>query len=290
MKHMIYKSHLLASSLILLGSIFAASPALGQSTPVTDGEYIKNVSRKLSIGLAVGYERFDTSFKFTEKSSGISAFIDGEGTLGLPEIQTVPIIYGYWRPSIKHGLGFSSFRINRVATLLAFNENLGDLTLTGRVTLTDKSRFYYLSYNYTLYNDDRSFVFLSFGAYGLHLRYQLDASGAISVGGAPIASGEFSSKVSVFAPLPMIGIDSWFALTPRWAIGAKVSVVGGEYADVSAAVVDSRIQAKYAFNKNVGLSFGINYFQGEIKIDKDDFRTIVHYGFDGVHAGLDVGF
>ncbi len=55
-------------------------------------------------------------------------------------------------------------------------------------------------------------------------------------------------------------------------------------------MVDSRIQAKYAFNKNVGLSFGINYFQGEIKIDKDDFRTIVHYGFDGVHAGLDVGF
>ena len=290
MKRMKYKSHLLASGLILLGSIYVSSPALGQSTPVTDGEYMKNVSRELSIGVAIGYERFDSNFKFTEKSSGISAFIDAEGTLGLPEFQAVPIIYGYWRPSVKHGFGFSSFRINREATLLAFNENLGDLTVTGKVTLTDKSRFYYLSYNYTIHNDDRSFVFLSLGSYGLHLRYQLDARGAISAGGTPIVSGQYTDKVSVFAPLPMIGIDSWFALTPNWAIGAKVSLVGGEYKNVSAAVVDSRIQTKYAFNKNVGLSFGINYFQGKIDIDEDDFVTVVNYGFNGVSLGLDVGF
>jgi hypothetical protein len=271
-------------------SIIISTPAIGQNTPVTDGDYISNVSRKLSVGVAAGYERFDTNFKFTDKSSGVSVFLDGEGTLGLPEIQSIPIIYGYWRPSERHGLGFSTFRIDREATLLAFNENFGDLNLTGQVTLTDQSRFYYLTYNYTLHSDDRAFVFLSLGGYGLHLRYELKASGTISFNGAPIASDEYASTASVFAPLPMIGIDTWFAVTPNWAVGAKISAVAGEYADVSATVFDSRIQAKYAFTKNFGLTFGVNYFQGEINIDKEDFRTVVHYGFNGVSMGVDLGF
>jgi len=29
--------------------------------------------------------RFDTNFRFTDKGSGLSVFVDGEGTLGLPE-------------------------------------------------------------------------------------------------------------------------------------------------------------------------------------------------------------
>ena len=85
------------------------------------------MSRTLSIGFAASKQRFDTNFKFTDKSSGLSAFIDGEGTLGLPEIQNVKVIYGYWRPSEKHGIGFEAFRINRSTTLLAFDEDLDDL-------------------------------------------------------------------------------------------------------------------------------------------------------------------
>ena len=273
-----------------VAAFFIAAQAFGHDDPVPDTVYSENISRTLSIGLAAGYERFDTNFKFTDKSSGRSVFVDAEGTLGLPETDFVPILYGYWRPAKRHGLGFSYFQIKRESTLLAVDENFSDLTVTGNISLSDRSRFYYLSYNYTALQDDRAFIFLSLGLYGLDLNYQLDATGDISFRGVPIIGREYSREADVFAPLPLVGLDAWFAMTPRWALGTKVALVGGKYQDVSGTVVEAKIRAKYAFNRNLSLFFGVNYFQGDIKIDKNARKTDISYGFEGFFAGLDVGF
>jgi hypothetical protein len=285
-----YKSHRLSAGLTMVVVFLVAAQAFGHDDPVTDADYIKNISRTLSVGLAVGYERFDTNFKFTDKQSGRSVYVDGEGTLGLPEADFIPILYGYWKPAKRHGLGFSYFQIRRESTLLAVDENFSDLTVTGNVSLSDRSRFYYLSYNYTALQDDRALVLLSLGLYGLDMKYELDATGDISYRGVPIIGGEFSREESVFAPLPLVGLDAWFTITPRWALGSKIALVGGKYKDVSGTVVEAKIRGKYAFNRNLSLFFGVNYFQGDIEIDKEARKTDISYGFEGFFAGLDVGF
>ena len=285
-----YRSQRLLAGSTAVAAFFIAAQAFGHDDPVPDTVYSENISRTLSIGLAAGYERFDTNFKFTDKSSGRSVFVDAEGTLGLPETDFVPILYGYWKPAKRHGLGFSYFQIKRESTLLAVDENFSDLTVTGNISLSDRSRFYYLSYNYTALQDDRAFIFLSLGLYGLDLKYQLDATGDISFRGVPIIGREYSREADVFAPLPMLGLDAWFAMTPRWALGTKIALVGGKYQDVSGTVVEAKIRAKYAFNRNLSLFFGVNYFQGDIKIDKNARKTDISYGFEGFFAGLDVGF
>jgi hypothetical protein len=282
---------------MLLVSIFVASSALGQSASETDevdyisnGQYSMNVGRTLSIGVGVGFEHFDTNLKFTEKSTGRTVFVDMEGTLGMPETDTVPILYGYWRINGNHGMGFSYYQIKRETTLLAIDENLGDLTVTGDVKMSDVSRFYYLTYNYTAYHDDRSYVFWSFGLNTIDLRYRLGATGMIDFNGIPIASGEYSQEINQIAPLPMIGIDAWFALTPKWAFGTKLAVSGGSYKEITAKILEIKIRAKYAFNKNVGLSFGFNSFTSDIEIDDPDVFTDINYGFSGLKIGVDVGF
>jgi len=292
-----YESRLLATASVLLVIIFVTSSAFGHSEAETDevdyinsGEYIKNISRTLSIGVGVGIERFDTNVKFTNKSTGRSVFIDMEGTLGLPETDTVPIVYGYWRINGNHGLGFSYYQIRRETTLLGIDENLGDLKITGDVTLADVSRFYYLAYNYTAYHDDRSYVFLSFGLNAIDLKYRLGATGTIDFDGTPIASGEYSREVNQIAPLPLIGIDAWFALTPKWAFGTKLSVIGGSYEEVTARILEIKVRTKYAFNKNVGISFGFNSFTSVIEIDEPDVLTDINYGFSGFKVGVDLGF
>ena len=88
----------------------------------------------------------------------------------------------------------------------------------------------------------------------------------------------------------MIGIDAWFALTPRWAFGAKLALIGGSYKEVTAKILEIKIRAKYAFNKNVGLSIGFNDFYSVIEIDETDVLTDVIYGFSGLKIGVDVGF
>lgn len=281
---------LIPASLLVSPEVSAQGASDSKDDYIIDGHNIENVSRKLTIGLGVGLERFDTNFKFTDKATGDSVFVDLEGTLGLPETDTVPIIYGYWRISPRHGLGFSYYQIRREASIFAIDENLGDLTVTGDVSLSDRSRFYYLSYNYTAYHDDRSYVFWSVGLNAIDLRYQLDATGTLDINGTPVASGEYSTGVNQIAPLPMIGVDAWFAITPKWAFGTKLAFIFGTYKDISARISEFKVRAKYAYNKNLGLTFGFNFFQGIIEIDDTDVFTDINYGFNGFKIGVDLGF
>jgi hypothetical protein len=284
-----YKSSLLASVSILVVSTFVASSALGQSeSEVAEVDYINNgrsvgaVSRTLSIGIGAGLERFDTNVKFTRKSDGQTVFIDLEGTLGMPETDVVPILYGFWRINDKHGIGFSYYQIQRETTLLDF-----DLSgkITGNIKMSDESRFYSLSYNHSLYHDDRAYVFLALGLNAIDLKYRLDAEGTLLS-----LSGEKSREVNQIAPLPMIGIDAWFALTPRWAFGTKLALIGGSYKEVTAKAMEIKIRAKYSFNKNVGLAFGFNDFYSVIEIDEAERLTDINYGFSGFKIGIDLGF
>ena len=247
-------------------------------------------ARTLSVGIAAGLMRFDTKFKITDRDSGRSVFLDAEGTLQLPETKVIPLVYGYWRPSPKHGLGFGYFSVRRDSELIAIDRNFDDLRLNGRASLSDDTSFYALTYNYTVFQDSRAFVFASIGIKAIDLEYQFDAIGQVSLGGEVIESGSYSNTIEQFAPIPLAGIDAWFALTDKWSVGARAAFVAGEVSDVRAVITESSIRAKYEFNEHIGLIMGVNYFDGDITINNVDEKQEINYGFDGILLGLDVGF
>ena len=281
--------------LIALSFLACSNISLASESTV---ESFDKPARPVVLGIGAGLVRFDTSFKFIEKSSGRSVFIDGEGTLGLDETDTFPVFYGLYRFSKRHGILFSGFQIKRESTLFQIDENrdldLGDITVNAgaqaRITLTDDTAFYYLAYNYTLFEDERNSLFASFGIYALDLKYGLNAEGEISVEGDPVLRNSYNAETGVFAPLPIFSIDAWSNFTRRWALGTRVSIVSGSYQGVSALIVDTTVRAKYQFNKSLGLTFGLTYFVGNVDIDEPDLKTEVDYGYDGVALGLDFRF
>lgn len=246
--------------------------------------------RTLSIGVGAGFMRFDTNFKFTDRGNGRSVFIDSEGTLGLPEIKAVPIVYGLWRPSLKHGIGFGYFSVRRESELIAVDENLGDLNVSGLARLTDDSTFYGLTYNYTLFQDDRAYVIATAGVNVIDLEYSFVAEGSVALGGQPAASDRYDESFRQVAPFPTFGLDSWFVLTPKWAIGARAAFVAGDISDVKALITGASIRAKYTVNSNVGLFLGLRYFDADIDITKTSRLYEITYGLDGLVMGIDVGF
>ena len=248
------------------------------------------LGRKLSVGMAAGLMRFDTNFKFTDRETGRSAFLDSEGSMDLPEVKTIPLMYGYWRPSIKHGLGFAYFSVRRDSELISIDRNFGDLSVDGRASLEDDTRFYTLAYNYTLFQDSRAFLFASLGVTAIDLKYDFDAFGVLSIDGEPVATGEYTESIEQFAPIPLIGLDAWFAITDKWSFGARASFVAGDVADVRALILESRIRAKYDFNENIGLLIGLLYFDGDVTLDDTDTKKEINYGFEGLFLGIDVGF
>jgi hypothetical protein len=268
---------------------------LGLPTAYADEDMLEDpttmaLGRTLSVGIAAGLMRFDTNFKFTDRETGLSAFLDSEGSMDLPEVKTIPLLYGYWRPSQKHGLGFAFFSVHRESELVAIDRNFGDLSVDGRASLEDDTRFYTVAYNYTLFQDPRAFLFASFGINAIDLKYDFDAFGVLSIDDVPVASGAYSESLEQFAPIPMIGLDAWFAITDRWSFGARATFVAGEVNDVRALILESRIRAKYDFNEHIGLLIGLNYFDGDITINDTDVKTEINYGFEGLILGIDVGF
>jgi hypothetical protein len=257
-----------------------------QSKPVTKDAF----ERTFALGLAAGYFIFDTNFNYVDKDTGRNLFIDAEGTLGLPATQLTPMIYGVYRPSRRHGFGFSYFGIRRETTLIAIDKNLGDFNITGDVFLSDRTRFLTLAYNLTVFEDDRAMILASFGVNAIDLRYQLLAEGDITQGGQPVRGGRYEEVFNQLAPLPMIGIDAWFAVTPKWAIGSRLSLVAGKYKDVSGAAFEALVRTRYSFNRRIGAVFGVNYFDAGLKIDKQEVRNEIRYGFNGLFGGIDLSF
>ena len=275
------------TGLTLLAALLCMRVAAAQNPEDTNSLML---GRTLSVGIAAGLMRFDTNFKITDRDSGVSVFLDAEGTLELPETKVMPLVYGFWRPSQKHGLGFGYFSVRRDSELITIDRNFDDLNLDGRASLTDDTRFYALTYNYTVFQDSRALVFASFGIKAIDLEYQFDAIGQVSLDGEIIESGSYSKTIEQFAPIPLGGIDAWFALTDKWSFGARAAFVAGEVSDVRAVITESSIRAKYEFNEHVGLFMGMNYFDGDITINDADEKQEINYGFDGLMLGIDVGF
>lgn len=243
-----------------------------------------------ALGAGFGIVKFDTNVKVTDKQNGSTRYLDLEGNLDLPEISHVNTLYGAYRFNEKHSMLFGYFGINRSASLLKINENFNDLILIdAEVTISDKTRFYYLSYGYSLFHDDRSDITFVAGLNGLDLRLLAEASGQITVNGVT-RSNELVAEANIFAPLPLIGLNFGFSFTPKWSVATKISLVGGSFGDVSAGVLQTSINTLYQFNQHIGLLMGITYFNADVEIDDEADVTDVSYGYTGAFIGMHFGF
>ncbi len=248
------------------------------------------LDRKYVIGIAGGLERFDTNVKLTDPQTGNSTFIDAEGNFGLPEIKTVPIVYGGVRFSERHGFGFYAFKVNRNGSNFNVDEDFGDLTVVGNVSMSDRSSFSYLSYQYRLFDDQRVVISALIGLYVVDLSFELNASGQITLDGEPVLSGDYTESINQLAPLPLIGLDFWATAEEQWAFGAKVAMITGSYNDVSALVVDAVTRTRYQMTEHVALIAGVNYLSADVEIARSTLISDIRYGYDGVFLGLDFNF
>ena len=248
------------------------------------------LDRRYVLGIAAGLERFDTNVRIVDRNTGNSIFVDAEGSFGLPDSKTVPIVYGGLRINEKHGLGFYAFKVNRSGTALSINQDYGRLTVNGIVMFDDETSLSYLNYSYALFDDNQTYIRALLGVYLLDLNLQLDAVGDIALDGQPIQSGQSSDTLSEFAPLPLVGLDYWSRVTNRWFLGGKVAFITGSYDDVSALVVEAAIRARYRMSERVSLITGVNFLSADVDIKRTDTKREISYGFEGFYLGLDFNF
>ena len=273
-------------------AIVAVSPCLAgaaeEQMPLPTGSVFQ--ANKLAIGIGFGAVSFDSKVKVVDKKSGGRRFLDLEGNLDLPEQDNVNVIYGAYDFNQRHSLVFSYFAINRESRLENIVANFDDIILlSATLEVEDKSRFFSLGYGYNLFRDDRSSVTLVGGLNVMDLRLETTASGQLTVDGISSRRVEVA-EADVLAPLPLIGLNFSFSFTPKWGISTQLALVSGSHQETSATVWQTSINSLYRLSPRAGILLGITHFDAGVVVDKDDERTDVQYGYNGLFAGVHLAF
>jgi len=285
---MYYKTQNLAVILLGIALIYSAS---GQTTvtQMPQPEYDKYRRERLSVGIAASYAYFNTTVTVFDKTENRSIYFSPEGMLGLDKTQFIPAIYGFWLPAKRHWVGFSFFTIDREGNSVAVNRDIGNVNVTGNILVSDRSSFYYLSYNYLLFYDDRAFILGALGLYGIHIKADYKITGEIKIDGETNESNYYDEHFNRFAPFPLIGLQAQFAITPKWSVGTSASLIGGEYNGMSAFVFESKVLARRVINKNISILGELMFFNSDTEIDEKDQRSNSRYSFVALFLGVDVG-
>jgi hypothetical protein len=279
---------LILISLLALCSGVAPAQAAGTPVPAA-GELVSENEGGFAIGVGVGLVKFDSNAKVTDRQIGSSRYLDLEGNLDLDEVSRITSFYGAFRFSDKHSLLFNYFDISRSANLFDFAADYGDLVLIrADVSVRDESRFYNLNYGYSLLRDGPNEITLVVGLNSLDLKLEAEARGQITVGGAS-RSEVTVTEASVFAPLPLFGLNFSSGFTPDWSLATKIALITGSYDDVSASVLQTSITSKYQISRNAGLLLGLTYFSADVEIDEQDELTEIAYAYNGLFLGVHFG-
>ena len=270
---------------LLLALLFSASSTLFASQDQEETFRLDSGNRAY-IGIGVAIVEFDTTIKFTDKPSGISIFVDGEGTLGLPDIDSVNTIYGGVGFGEKHSLHAGYFSVKRENIISFSTQTLDELVLVNAdATLRDETRFMNLDYGYNLFSDYRSSVDLLVGIFVLDLKYTLEANGEYEINGVR-ESGNYFQEAKAIAPVPNLGLYFDYAFTPKWSVGARFSMIAGSYQDITARAIKTTLRAKYSITRSFHADIGVSYFDADVTIDNEDTIAEVGYGYDGLYAGV----
>lgn len=279
------KKLLCCVALCLLGSVSLASADEPTET------ILQTRSSQWVIAIGGSSVFFDSSFKYLDKETGNGVFFDPEGQLDLPERQNVPMLSMLVALKDRHFLFVSATKFRRESTPLAVEDlDLGDLGIvSGEVSAWINSNDFDVSYGYRLFRDDHVRILGKVGIYALDLDAGIHAEGEWAFSGE-LESGTFGKERSLVAPLPLIGVQFNFYINRRWSMSTSVDAMYLPVGDITGRALRSKIHARYAFGKTVGIVFGINYFSIRVTDENEQRKYDVTYGYDGVFAGLIFAF
>jgi hypothetical protein len=250
-------------------------------------------SRQKQFVIVVGGSavRFDASIKYSDRETGSGFFIDPEGMLGLPDRQEVPTLTMLVAVNGRHFISVGATRFQRESGVVLLEDtDLGDLEIeNATVDLWLNSNDFDISYGYRFFSGDHIRILGKFGIYALDLDAGIIAEGEWSYANV-LETGTYERHRTLIAPLPLLGILFNFYVDRRWALATTVDAMYLPVGDITGRALRSKINARYAFGKTVGITFGINYFDVHVTDKNDDRKWDIKYGYDGFFAGLIFAF
>jgi len=217
-----------------------------------------------------GYLLSDNETTISATTSAlVGAKINLKDDLGMDTKTNVFRVDGHYRFNDAHKIEFAYYSLNTSGS----NEISKDIEFEGKIYQAGAkvSSFldmdiYKLNYAYSFYHNEK--VELSIGA-GLHIMdINTGLSGSATVPGVPTETFTEES-ISVLAPLPVIGFDLDYAVTPRFHVRGSIDYFGLSIDQYSGSFTDVLISADYQVFDHFGMGMGLNVTNLDVKVDSN---------------------
>jgi hypothetical protein len=104
------------------------------------------------------------------------------------------------------------------------------------------------------------------------------------------AAGVGAEAADVLAPLPVLNLYGFFALTDEWAVRMRADWLSLTYDEYTGDVRGIGIDALYQPFRNVGFGLGIRSLTMDLTIDDPDWRGEARLSFQGPTAFVSATF
>jgi hypothetical protein len=261
---------------ILYIVLLTFAPNIFAENPVGIGKEKYNVS--------IGYflPAIDTELRADSATLGRGTVINLEDDLGLEEDQNTGIINATMRLGQRHRLGLGYFRLNRSATglinrTIQFEDQV--FAVNTLVSTTFNNDIIFFNYMYSIFQKKNAELALALGFHYMNTDTTLSASG-----------GSISSSTDAAAPLPVIGVEYKYAVSPKLHLGLLAQWFEADAGDYDGSIRNLNASIEYFVQKNVSLGLGYNNFNVNVDVSGDNFNGALDWTYKGIQAFTSIRF
>ncbi len=180
----------------------------------------------------------------------------------------------FYRFNEKHGIEFSTFRIERDGFgRLTVNLDIGDQSYSVGDTVVSEINYELVKVGYALSFYRSSEAELSFTAALNHMTYEFDYE---------LVDGSSADNSKASGPLPMVGFSMAYAINRKWSLHYLTEVLFYDTDDVEGSIQNYELDFRYRWNKNLVFGVGVARFNIDLDSEDDDWEGKIndtHQGF-----------
>ena len=218
---------------------------------LNDSNYTAKPYDKFSVSFGGFFAAYHNGIKIGSDQLGLGISIDLENALGL-DVSTWAtrgkVNYRFGKTN-RHGLSFGFFSTVRNALKKQSEEIIiGDLVIPigAEVRTSFTYSIYRLKYNYSIFQDDRVSLGVSFGFFILPVKFKVEVD------------GKGSSVTNFVAPLPVLGVSTDFLITPKLYFRQSVEVLYLSFDGFVGSLIDLDLSIEYKPLPRFGFGLGFN--------------------------------
>jgi hypothetical protein len=255
--------------------------ACANAARADDDGMIPHGSETFTLSLGGIVNTNNTNFRL-DGSHGRGTDIDLESITGVKESVSSYLASGTWRFAPNHRIGVMAFQNDRDnSKTIDRTITIGDtvIPINTNLSTSAKTQFFIVNYEYSFVRNENMELAGVLGLYGANYKFRFSAAN-------PIVDIDKSTT----APLPLIGLNVDFFLSPRWTASLMGEGLKLKVGDVDGSMYHVHVSTDYMFTRNWGL--GLAYQVSDLKADvtKNDFNGHIGWRMDGYTAYLQARF